>query len=851
MRLFMTAAQGNGTYRLSHKSSQVRVAKAKNRLWLRVGVSSILVTLLLVAHKQLGKIQFLELLTYDHLVRTFSHRKEDPRLLVVTITEQDIQQQQRWPLSDGVIAQALNTLQTYQPKTIGLDIFRDIPHVPGTEQLTKELQASNVIAVNQLPTPTNKQGISAPSHIPAHRLGFADLVIDADNIVRRYLMHVQSPSGKIQANSFALQVALHYLDTDDLMVEHDSLKINQVVFPRLQANAGGYQLSPKEASGWQTLVKYQRPAWVRKITLTQLLEEKFDPDWVKDKVILIGVTAPSGKDRFPTPHSRTQTQNFEMSGVIIHGQMVSQILSTVLDGDRLFWFWTEWLEWAWIGVWCLAGGLLVWNIDSLWRLGGAMIIAGLSLWGIGLLIFTQSGWIPIISPLFGLLTTGTCVLAYKVIYRTYYDALTELPNRRLFLSQTQLPSPSVSSSENLFRAVLLIDLDRFKAINDSLGYEAGDHLLIQIAQRLQEQINSQMILGRVGGDEFAICWKQINDPHRATILAEGIKKEFTKPFYWQEQTIYVTASMGIAFKPIDQHFQADELLRHADIAMVRAKELGITCYERFIAGMDTQALERWQLETDLRAALHAEEFQLYYQPILSLKTKQIAGFEALVRWISPKRGFISPGDFIPLAEETGLIVPLGQWILQEACQQIHDWHEKFPHVPPLIMSVNLSSRQLTQPNLVKQIQDTLKKIKVSGNYLKLEITESMMMNDVEAAIQLLRRLKALGLQLSIDDFGTGYSSLSYLHRFPIDTLKVDRSFVSPMELRDDQKKYIDIVRTIIDLGHNLGLDVIAEGIETEEQLQILESLNCNYGQGYLFSKPLTAQDAEALLVENN
>ncbi|GBF81724.1 diguanylate cyclase, GGDEF domain-containing protein [Aphanothece sacrum FPU1] len=814
-------------------------------------VSSVVVTLLLIGLKQSGRLQFLELVNYDQMVRLLPDLSHDPRLLLVTVTEEDIKQQKQWPLSDQVLAQLLKSLQTHSPSVIGLDIYRDIPHEPGTQALYQQLQANNIVVVKQLPD-GESQEIPPPPNTSPNQVGFSDVMIDPDNVVRRNLMYVQSPSGKVKEYSFALQISLKYLENQDktLVVTPDALQIGQAKFNRLKADSGGYQLPPGEATGWQTLLKYRGPQVARQVTLQEVLEGQIDPNWVKDKIVLIGVTAPSNKDTFPTPYSATSTREFEMAGVTLHGQMVSQILDGVLQGDGQFWFWPQWLEWLWIWVWSFLAGILVWQYNRLWSLTIAVAIAILSLWGICFIALTQSVWIPFISPLLGLMLCSTGVLAYKVIYRTYHDLLTGLPNRRLFIRQlNQLNHRKALIKGNLV-AVLLIDLDRFKTINDGLGHEAGDYLLYETSQRIKKRLNSSDNLSRVGGDEFAICLKSIVNAQDVTILAEQLQQDLIQPFFLQGEEIYTTISIGIAFSQTDQKFNANELLRYADIAMYRAKELGTARNEIFVSGMDTQAVQRWQLETDLRLGLKHQEFRLYYQPIISLKTKKIAGFEALVRWQSSKRGFVSPGDFIPVAEETGLIVPLGKWILEEACRQVSDWHEKFPHISPLIMSVNLSGRQFAQPDLVKQIQDVLDGAKIDGDRIKLEITESMMMNDVESAIELLKRLKGLGLRISIDDFGTGYSSLSYLHRFPIDTLKVDRSFVGRMEEGKDNEKYIQIVRTIVSLGHNLDLDVIAEGLETESQVKILEDLNCEYGQGYFFSKPLSREDAEDLLVKN-
>jgi EAL domain-containing protein (putative c-di-GMP-specific phosphodiesterase class I) len=310
--------------------------------------------------------------------------------------------------------------------------------------------------------------------------------------------------------------------------------------------------------------------------------------------------------------------------------------------------------------------------------------------------------------------------------------------------------------------------------------------------------------------------------------------------------LYTSVSIGIAPDRLDRSERAEEILRDAHIAMGVVKVRGGAGYEIFTPTSKQQAEERFQLETELRQALKRSEFQLYYQPIVSLKTGKLAGFEALIRWSSKTRGFISPGQFIPIAEETDLIIPLGEWILRTACQQIRDWREQYALALPVSVSVNLSSRQF-KPELVTRIGKILQDSGIDRNSLKLEITESMMMHNVEEAIELLQQLRDLGLHLSIDDFGTGYSNLSYLHRFPVDTLKVDQSFVRRLHEGEDSDRYLQIVRTVVTLGHNLNLDVVAEGIETEAQKKTLESLQCEYGQGYYFSKPLPKDEATRLL----
>lgn len=466
------------------------------------------------------------------------------------------------------------------------------------------------------------------------------------------------------------------------------------------------------------------------------------------------------------------------------------------------------------------------------------------------LVFSISGWIPVIPPIFGLVSTGIFVLISKFFSNFYYDNLTYLPNRRLFIKKLQRSNPRQKSDYKQLIAIYLLDLDSFKMINEGLGHEAGDYVLREIAQRLQTQVNNKEQLARVEGDKFALWLNSLVDIDEAAQIAKDLQKLLTQPFYWQGQEIYTSVSIGIAYTRRGDNFKAEELLRDANSAMYKAKHIGKDRYEMFATGMREPVVQRLQIESDLRRGLKDSEFQLFYQPIVSLKTGKIAGVEALVRWNSLKRGFISPGDFIPIAEETGLIIPLGEWILQEACRQMQEWHLQFPQNPPLMISVNLSSRQFSQPNLVQQVQFILDKINLDRKSLKLEITESMMMNDVEAAIELLKRLKDLGLRLSIDDFGTGYSNLSYLHRFPVDTLKVDQSFVRRMNSGESHDRYAQIVRTVIMLGHNLELDVIAEGIETEEQMKILQSLGCEYGQGYFFAKPLPSEQLAALLAKN-
>ncbi len=431
-------------------------------------------------------------------------------------------------------------------------------------------------------------------------------------------------------------------------------------------------------------------------------------------------------------------------------------------------------------------------------------------------------------------------------HAAFHDSLTGLPNRAMF---TELLKAEIESSkrrnDHLF-AVLFLDLDRFKNINDSLGHTHGDLLLVAFAERLERTLRPIDTLARFGGDEFAILLSGMTDATDAVRVAQRIHDELTQPFVLDKNSAFATASIGIALSS-SGYDRPEDILRDADTAMYRAKENGKARYEVFDHGMHARAVSRLQLESDLRQAIEQKEFCVYYQPIISLQTGRLHGFEALVRWNHPRRGLVSPADFIPVAEETGLIVPIGQWVLNEACAHVRQWQIDSPSHRSLSLSVNLSARQVAQPDLLERIKEALKTSKLNPHCLKLEITESVVMENAEAAALMFKQLRLLGVQLSIDDFGTGYSSLSYLHRFPLNYLKIDRSFVMRLTTDNDNA----IVRTISTLARNLGMEVIAEGIETDEQYQQLKMLGCEYGQGYLFSRPVDNDRVPHLLKQDS
>lgn len=427
-------------------------------------------------------------------------------------------------------------------------------------------------------------------------------------------------------------------------------------------------------------------------------------------------------------------------------------------------------------------------------------------------------------------------------HAAFHDALTNLPNRALLTEHIKLAIERPQTGEEVLFAVLFLDLDRFKNINDSLGHIAGDQLLIATARCLETCMRPMDTVARLGGDEFAILLDGLESQSHAIAVAERIQQALTRPFDLNGHEVYITASIGITLGN-GNYTDPENVLRDADTAMYRAKESGKARFEVFDTTMHSHAVAILQLENDLRRAIERNEFHVYYQPIINLATDEISGFEALVRWKHPERGVVPPNEFIGIAEETGLIVDIGSQVLREACRQMREWHLQICN-KPLTLNVNLSGKQFAQPDLVAQVQSILDETGLKAKYLKLEITESVVMENAEIASTMLMQLCNLGVHMCIDDFGTGYSSLSYLHRFPVKTLKIDRSFIGRMGQNGENS---EIVRTINTLASNLGMEVVAEGVESPAQLAQLKALQCNYGQGYLFSTPLDAERAASYI----
>jgi diguanylate cyclase (GGDEF)-like protein/PAS domain S-box-containing protein len=435
-------------------------------------------------------------------------------------------------------------------------------------------------------------------------------------------------------------------------------------------------------------------------------------------------------------------------------------------------------------------------------------------------------------------------LEERLEYQAYHDSLTDMPNRHLFVDRLGQALRRTRRKKGHQVAVLFMDLDDFKAINDSLGHEMGDLLLVVVAERLRRCLRPEDTLARFGGDEFVVLIEDVEDPQGAVRLAERIVESFRQPFVVAERELFLRASIGIALGAARTK-SAEDLLRDADTAMYEAKEEGLR-YRIFDPAMYERAVGRLEMENKLRRAIEADQFVVHYQPIASLQTGEVRGVEALVRWNHPERGLLDPWEFMAVAEQSGIVVPMGEEVLQEACRQAKEWQEEHPRIPPLVMSVNLSAKQLQRPDIAQIVERVLKKTGLEARYLRLDITETVYIQVLEGNTQALDELTRMGVYISIDDFGMGYSSLAYLKRLPANALKVDKSFVK--RLGEDVEDTA-IVRMVIELAHTLGMEAIAEGVETWAQAALLEEMGCDLAQGFHFSEPLPPEAATNFLAE--
>ncbi|HSO60823.1 MAG TPA: EAL domain-containing protein [Desulfobacterales bacterium] len=435
--------------------------------------------------------------------------------------------------------------------------------------------------------------------------------------------------------------------------------------------------------------------------------------------------------------------------------------------------------------------------------------------------------------------------AERLIYfQAFHDALTRLPNRALFLEHLSMAIKRAKRRPDYHFAVIYLDIDRFKLVNDSLGHTAGDDLLVAFAGRVREFLREIDTLARLGGDEFVILLEDVSDPNYANSIVERLQQALSKPFALQNKEVFAPASFGVVLNPQDYE-QPEMVIRDADAAMYHAKESGRGQVKVFDRNLHEKTIHLLQQETDLRKAVNKNQFQNHYQPIVRLDTACVVGFEALIRWNHPETGMIYPGAFIPTAEENGLIIPITRLTVERSCRDLQDWQKVLGTSLEFTVSVNISSRHFLQPSLLDDLKEVLDETGLPPHLLKLEITETALMDKADESIRMAHRLREFGIRLMIDDFGTGYSSLSYLQRLPIDTLKIDRSFIS--KIHENPQSNRNIVEAIVSLAHKLDMHVVAEGIETPEQHAILLDMKCEFGQGYLFSRPMPKLDVDALV----
>ncbi|MEM8544782.1 MAG: EAL domain-containing protein [Cyanobacteria bacterium P01_H01_bin.119] len=811
------------------------------KIWSRtLLLTSAIAMAALTVVKHMGLLEPLELASYDAFSRRQAGLPDDSRLLIVGVTEEDLQQY-GWPLPDDVLAQAIETLQSHNPRVLGLDLYRSALTID-SQRLSDQLQADNLIAVMNVGNNPPEGEVPPPPIVPWERVGFNDVVIDGDGTLRRGLLFVGSQDER-SFYAFSLRLALRYLAADSLSVQatQRALVIGDAEIPAIPNNFGAYQTI--DDRGYQILLRYrsdQSPA--PELSLSQVLSNRFDPALVSDRIVVLGSAAASLKDQFYTPFNTWRSRNFSMSGVVIHAQMVSQLLD-ILEGDRaLYQSLPNWAELVWLLAWLAIASQIAWILNRPVLLGlgtgGVMVI----LWGVSAAAFSQLIWLPLAEPALGIIMASGAVVLQKLLYRSTHDELTGLPSRELFVAYVGRALSRWRTKQKTPVTVAFLDIDRFKLINQSWGHTTGDRILTTLVQRLQTVLPPSAHLSRVGGDEFALLFERMPQADIDTLLY-SVQAALARPFMVDRQRFSVTTSIGMALTQTGQTYAPEDLLRDAHTAMYRAKTLGNARHQLFASGMLAEAKRRLNLENDLQDALKAQAFTLYYQPIICFQTGKLSGFEALLRWRQPNGEFLPPAEFVPVAEEIGLITTIGSWVFQSACEQLKRWQQQFTGLN-ITLSINLSRRQLEQPDLVEKIGHVLSTVGLDGHCIRLEITESVVMVNPEETIQTMVRLKDLGIQLSIDDFGTGYSSLSLLHRFPMDSLKVDRSFVSRM---DRSHEDLEIVKTVIALGHKLGFSIVAEGIEQHAQLALLQQVNCDYGQGYLFAPPLSHEQAVNLL----
>lgn len=828
-----------------------RMGKTPQIKWWQRLLSGGMAAIAVAGLQALGMLRPSEEIAYRALFNLRGPIDWHDRVVIVAIDETSRSELDRRSWSREQYANLLNVLTPAQPSVVLLDILMS-SSTPADRQLAASMQVPVVMlmAWNQqgdivLPTPELRKAAIATGHIVKHQ-------DSTDGITRKI---------KPKVNSF-LALALETYKADPLS--------NSPKLPNLDRPLWVNWPSPAEG--------------IAQYSFRDVIARRVDPEVFRDKIVLVGTTL-RGFAPLRTPFD----VNPPASCIYLHAAVISNLLAQ----NYLRPIGSSFLT---LLLLLLSGPVLSLSIAP-WGLK-KQVMAGLllcSAWAIlSFWLFQAAYLIPVASPiaLFSLTTIAVALqerlsieARLKQLWeQVFLDRVTGLPNRTFLIEHLSKAHALADLEADYLFAVLFVDLDRFKAINAQYGHALGDRLLAASARKLEaclgEIEDKSLILAHFGADKFTILLKNMSSLDDAIAVAKNIHQAFNSPFIIEGKKIFSSVSIGIAFsrassrtnlESASQLYEQPEILvRDAEIAMYQAREKGQAFYAVFDGNLHRHARQMLELETDLRRAVGStdnppekteiidaesqlervasvSEFCLYYQPIIALDTGLISGFEALVRWQHPSRGLVSPVEFIPLAEETGLITTLGRWIMREACNQLRVWRSMFPSNFPALMVVNLSPIQLRQLSLQEQINSILQETGIDSSCLKFEITESSLMEYPEAATAILQEISSTGIKLSIDDFGTGYSSLARLQDLPIDTLKIDRSFIMRTNQEDGSWQ---IIKTIISLAHNLGMNVVAEGIETPEHLAKLRCLQCEYGQGYFFSQPLDATAATALLAEN-
>jgi len=824
--------------------SNAKISRSKSR-WssvpyhVRLILAAVVAACLLVSLiERAGLLQRLELDTFDALVRAIPDKGPDDRLLIVSVTEADTQRF-GYPLRDETLARAIAEIRRHDPRAVGLDLYRNIAYPPGEQLLAEQLEAPDVVGIRYVGAGPELGQVPAPPALPPDQVGFSDLVIDPDGILRRALLYVGGAPGHF---SFGLRSVLvgRGPNAIEFQSSEQALQLGEKSIPRLQKHSGGY--ADADHRGYQTLLRFnsrRQPAEI--VSISALLDGYVSPELINSRIVLIGETDASLAGQFFTPYSAELTENeFSMSAVLVHAQIISQLLDVIEGKPALFRHLSRAGELGWLALWAALAALLTYSIRhpllSLFSLPVVPAVIAV----IGWLAVSYLLWPPLIAPAFAAVLAALIVVAGRYLFRETHDSVTGLLGRRQFVKRLGAaaregrPAPEV--------AIAVLDIDRFQVINKAVGHDAGDELLARISERLRRWIEEERDLARIGGDQFAVLLRD-GDSSSVQRRLNELRKRIAEPLQLGRHALSVTVSIGVAFVGNHSDRDPDALLRGALTAMYRAKARKEVQLEIFLPEMADQARSRLDLESDLLNAVRDRSFFLKYQPIVDLRSGSLRGFEALLRWESPVRGVVEPGEFIPILEETGMIVPLGEWLLETAARQAAEWRSAFPQLD-LVVSVNLSGRQINEPGLRSVVQRALSTTGLSPQGLQLEFTESVIMRDVESTHALMFELRSEGVSLAIDDFGTGYSSLSYLHRFPVDTLKIDRAFVENLT---DQGEDHNIVHTIIALANRLNMTLVAEGIESQHQADLLRQAGCQFAQGFFFSVPLSGTEAREWL----